>query len=244
MSMTIFDEQQRQLRRERAARLNGDRFLHQRAFDDCLDRLSHIKRDFAAPLIVGSAGESWAAQLSDALSGAPVRVVEASDTGALCPGSFDLCLSIGELETSSDLTAATFTLRHLLGPGGLLLGSIVGGQSLPRLRAAMLAADRSKGAATPRIHPQIDGPSLSALLASVGLAEPVIDVDRVDVSYPSIDRLVADLRAMGCTNILTQRSRTMLSRSQLEVARSAFLSGEDRAIERFDLLNFAAWAPQ
>ena len=108
----------------------------------------------------------------------------------------------------------------------------------------MLAADLSKGAATPHIHPQIDGPSLSALLGSVGLTEPVIDVDRVNVSYSSMDRLIADLRAMGCTNILAQRSRSPLSRGQVEIARSAFLDGEKRAIERFELLNFAAWAPR
>lgn len=160
------------------------------------------------------------------------------------PGSFDLCLSIGELETSPDLTIAAFALRHLLTRGGLLLGAIVGGNSLPRLRVAMLAADRAGAGASPRIHPSIDGPSLSALLSAVGFVEPVVDVDRVEVSYASFDRLVADLRAMGCTNMLVERSRRPLTRHQFTLARAAFLDGQDRASENFELLHFAAWAPQ
>jgi hypothetical protein len=108
----------------------------------------------------------------------------------------------------------------------------------------MLAADRASGGAAARLHPRIDGPSLAALLNSVGLARTVIDVDRVDVSYPSFDRLVEDLRTMGCTNVLVDRSLRPLTRRQLAVARRAFLDDEQQAVERFELLHFAAWAPQ
>jgi hypothetical protein len=160
------------------------------------------------------------------------------------PGSYDLCLVLGELDTANDLSTAALTLRHALAPGGLLLGALVGGDSLPKLRAAMLAADRLGGGATPRLHPRIDGPSLARLLASVGLEMPVVDVDRVDVAYPSLDRLVGDLRTMGCTNVLSERSRRPLTRRQYAMAREAFLGGKAQAVERFELLHFAAWAPQ
>jgi hypothetical protein len=167
-----------------------------------------------------------------------------TDMTSITPASFDLCIVMGELDTTNDPSMAAFALRHALKPGGLLIGAIVGGDSLPRLRAAMLAADRASGGAAARLHPRIDGPSLAALLNSVGLARTVIDVDRVDVSYPSFDRLVEDLRTMGCTNVLRDRSRRPLTRDQLTVARKAFLNGDLRAIERIELLHFAAWAPQ
>lgn len=244
MSTPIFDDRVRRLRRARAAHLGGDRFLHARAFDDCLDRLADIRKQFIAALVIDGADEGWTAALTAVLPTASVTVASDAEAARFAPGSFDLCLSIGQLESSSDLTTAAFTLRHLLAPGGLLLGAIVGGNSLPRLRAAMLAADRANGVATPRIHPSIDGPTLSALLGSVGLIQPVIDVDRVDVSYSGLDRLVADLRAMGCTNILAERSRRPLTRHQVDIARTAFLAGDDRATERFESLHFAAWAPE
>lgn len=219
-------------------RIGGDRFLHERAFDDCLDRLADVHRRFPTALIIGPAIPHWRARLGKLVP----RVGFTSD-GPLEPASADLCLSVGELESTDDVQAAAFAHRHLLRPGGLLLGTIVGGDSLPRLRHAMFAADRVDGGASPRLHPAIDGPSLAALLQSVGLREPVVDVDRVAVTYPSLDRLVGDLRAMGCTNILARRSRRPISRAGRAAARVAFLDGKPRAIERFDLLHFAAWAP-
>ncbi len=243
MSIPIFDEPLRRLRQARASKIGGDRFLHARAFDDCLDRLVDVRRDFSNALIIGTASDGWVEALSAAIPNATVRVVPAGEVLNLPPASFDLCLAIGELETVNDITAAAFTMRHLLSPGGLLLGAAVGGNSLPRLREAMLAADRVGAGAVPHVHPSIDGPSLSALLTSVGLTDPVVDVDRVNVSYPSLDRLVFDLRTMGCTNVLAARSRQSLTRTQLDIARTTFLAGADRTIERFELHHFTAWAP-
>ena len=238
MSHLLFDHDARQLRRDRAARLRGDLFLHARAFDDCLDRLADIRASFATALIVGCPDPRWRELLL-----AIVPQVAMVDPGSVAPHSVDLCLSIGDLETANEIQGAAFALRHVLRPGGLLIGAIVGGNSLPRLRAAMLAADRAEGGASPRLHPSIDGPSLAALLTSVGFTQPVVDIDRVDVAYPDLDRLVGDLRAMGCTNILAARSRRPITRRGLNVARTTFNNGADHTVERFELLHFAAWAP-
>ena len=220
-------------------RSGGDLFLHARAFDDCLDRLADIRVSFATALIVGCRDPRWRESLS-----AIVPHVSTLEPESVTPQSFDLCLSIGELETANDIQASAFALRQVLRPGGLLVGAIVGGNSLPRLRAAMLAADRAEGGVAPRLHPSIDGPSLAALLTSVGFTQPVIDVDRVDVAYPDLDRLVGDLRAMGCTNVLAERSRRPIRRRGLGVARAAFNDGSNQSVERFELLHFAAWAPE
>ena len=238
MKPPLFDERARSLRQQRAARLAGDRFLQNRAFDDCLDRLADVAVTFDTAVIVGGNDQCWHDRL--AAIAPNVRNVGAD----LAPESIDLCISIGDLESANDVQSAAFALRHMLRPGGLLLGAIVGGTSLPRLRNAMLAADRIDGGASPRLHPSIDGPSLAALLLSVGFCEPVVDVDRVSVNYANLDRLVGDLRAMGCTNILDQRSRRPISRRGLAAARMDFLDGLDSAVERFELLHFAAWAPQ
>ncbi len=243
MTRILFDEHAGRLRRERARRLGGDRFLLDRAFDECLDRLVDVRTSFETALIVGSPDQRWRETLASIVPHVASTDFETPEKARSPTGSFDLCLSIGHLESVNDVQAAAFALRHSVKAGGLLIGAIVGGNSLPRLRAAMLTADRIDGGATPRLHPAIDGPSLAALLVSVGFTEPVIDVDRVDVSYPSLDRLVGDLRAMACTNILADRSRRPMSRRALSAARSGFLDGSDHALERFELLHFAAWTP-
>jgi hypothetical protein len=71
----------------------------------------------------------------------------------------------------------------------------------------------------------------------------VVDVDRIPVSYGSLDRLVSDLRAMAATSVLQSRAR-FISRRALAAARRAFADAGDgaRTVETFEILHFAAWA--
>ena len=98
------------------------------------------------------------------------------------------------------------------------------------------------GAAAPHVHPRIEAAALAPLLADAGFVNPVVDVDRVTVSYPSLHRLVADLRAMGATNILHSAPR-FVGRAALSAARDAFTAAGDgiRTAETFEILHFAAW---
>jgi hypothetical protein len=83
------------------------------------------------------------------------------------------------------------------------------------------------------------------LLAEAGLVDPVVDVDRMSVTYLSLDRLVADLRAMGTTNILTARPR-FIGQAARAAAIDAFAQAGDgaRTTETFEVLHFAAWTPK
>jgi hypothetical protein len=136
-------------------------------------------------------------------------------------------------------------MRQSLKADALLIGAMSGGETLPRLRAAMRAADVVQGVAAPHIHPRIEAPSLAMLLSSAGFAMPVVDVDRVEVGYPSLGRLISDLRAMGATNVLTGRPRQPLSKAARLAAGAEFMrsSRGGRTAETFEILNFAAWTP-
>ncbi len=249
----LFDHNLLAARRDRAATIGVETFLYDRAFEECLERLSDIRRDFSNPLLLGCPNPSWPTRI-------PARRTMVIDPGALMAslagglradieslpfnaGQFDLCLCIGLLDTANNLSLAAAALHLVLEPGGLLIGAIPGGHSLPRLRAAMLAADAAAGQASPHVHPRIEPPALARLLTEAGFAAPVVDIDRVEVTYPSLDALVGDLRAMGATNVLWARSRRALSRAALNVARTAFLNGQARAAEQIEILHFAAWKP-
>jgi len=156
-----------------------------------------------------------------------------------------LCVAIGTLDTVNDLPRALNAVRAALAPDSFFLGAFSGGDTLPRLRAAMRAADEVDGVAVPHVHPRIEPAMLTTLLSAAGFFNPVVDVDRAQVSYPSLERLVRDLRAMGATNILTNRPRRPVSRAALAEAFEAFSStGDDgRTTETFEILHFAAWTP-
>ncbi|MEO5641154.1 MAG: SAM-dependent methyltransferase [Sphingomicrobium sp.] len=240
--MTLFDPHLRPLRRARAAAMGGDQFLHQRAFDDCLERLGAIQRRFERALLFGPELPGWVERLRS--FGCPTVVVAEPGFHGPPPTAPDLCISVGGLDLIEELPATLAAIRHLLAPGGLFIGAFAGGDSLPALRGAMQAADRaSGGVAMPHVHPRIDPASFSGLLSGAGFVDPVIDIDRVSVRYRSLDALVRDLRGMAATNMLAERPRRPILRAGREAARAAFLDGASERIERFDLVHFIAWSP-
>lgn len=256
MAAELFDMGARASRRDRAFRQGPVLFVHERALDDIAERLAEVSRSFASALVIGTPDPSWREKLAHL----PEQVV-AIDPGAevaraagarqlredraeFAPGSFDLCIAIGTLDTIDDLPGVLKRIGSWLRPDGLLIGVIAGGDTLPRLRGAMRAADIAVGAASPHVHPRIEASALGHLLSAAGFVMPVVDVDRVRVAYPSLSGLVADLRGMGATNVLRSRSR-WLSRTAFGAAQAHFLAaGQDcRTVETFELLHFAAWTP-
>ena len=232
-------------------------FLFERAFEDCLERLAMLDHRSERALLVGCPDPDWLKRLEPFAT-----IVTAADPGRLfaravgaepviedawasLPEGFGLICAVGTLDTVNALPLALRLLAAALEPGGLLIGAISGGETVPLLRRAMAAADRAAGAASAHIHPRIEASALAPLLADAGLVRPVVDVDRVDVAYSSFERLIDDLRRMGATNVLTERPRAGLGRKALAAARSEFDSARQggRSTETFEILHFAAWKP-
>jgi len=253
----MFNMELRALRRDRAFRTGAELFLHERSFDDCIERLALMQRRFRSALLIGCPDRGWRDRL-----GQLVETVDVVDPGPLFARAasgtcmvedqwetperaYDLILSLGTLDTVNDLPRALRSLRFSLADDSLLIGAMAGGDSLPQLRRAMHVADQVTGSSSPHVHPRIEAASLAPLLTASGFVMPVVDVDRVQVSYESLDRLVTDLRRMGATNILNLRSgRPLLCRSK-DAAAAAFRSAGDgrRTVETFEILHFAAWTP-
>jgi NADH dehydrogenase [ubiquinone] 1 alpha subcomplex assembly factor 5 len=257
MPTEIFNVKLRALRRDRAFRSVPELFLHERAFEDCLERLALIRRPFRSALLIGCPDPGWRNRLERF-----VPSVEIADPGPLFAEaaggtcivedqwdppaqSYDLIVSIGTLDTVNDLPRALRSLRTSLMEDSLLIGAMAGGDGLLQLRRAMHSADQMSGASSPHVHPRIEAASLAPLLTACGFAMPVVDVDRVQVSYDSFDKLVTDLRRMAATSILNLRSRRPLLRRARAAAAAAFRPSDQatRTVETFEILHFAAWTP-
>ena len=254
-----FDRRARRLRRDRAApRFAEAAYLHRLAADDLLERLSMVRRSFAAALDLGCGDGYLGQHLRErgiAVTAAdPGLLFARAARGVQCDedrlpfadGSFDLVVSIGMLDSVNDLPGALLLIRRALRPDGLFLGAFAGAGSLPRLRAAMLAADEEEGAAAARIHPQIDVRAAGDLLGRAGFALPVADAQSVEVRFGGLARLVADLRAMGATNVLASRSRRPVGRRGLAAAATAFAAAaapDGKTTERFEIVHMLGWAP-
>ena len=245
----------RALRRDRAFHTGPELFLHERAFADCLDRIGLIRRRFRSALLIGCPDPAWIERLAEfaesvdafdpgagfARSAGRGEIIE--DEFAAEPGTYDLCVAVGTLDTVNDLPQALARIRLTLTPDAFCIGAMAGGDTLPQLRAAMRAADQLRGEAVPHVHPRVEAAALAGLLSAARFTMPVVDIDRVQVSYESLTRLVRDLRSMGSTNVLAKRSRRPLSKGERHAAIEAFASArqDGRTTETFEILHFAGW---
>lgn len=250
----LFDMRTRVLRRDRAARAGAELFLLERAFEDCLERLSLVQRRFDQALLIGCPDPGWRQRLGTLCANVDVRdpgsLFAAAANGDLLvedawappQGTYDLVLDVGTLDTVNELPLALGLIRRAMREDALFMGAVSGGDTLPQLRSAMRAADAASGAAVPHVHPRIEPSAVAPLLEAAGFVHPVVDVDRVAVSYASLDRLVDDLRRMAATNILSSRPH-FLGRNARAAAVKAFASSAEdgRTRETFEILHFAAW---
>ena len=103
------------------------------------------------------------------------------------------------------------------------------------------------GGASPRVSPFADLRDAGGLLQRAGFALPVIDGDRLTVSYPDILKLMHDLRGMGESNAVRERARRSLHPALAaradEIYRRRFGDGEGRLAATFQIIYLTAWAP-
>jgi SAM-dependent methyltransferase len=255
-----FDRELRRQRRNRAAARGGDAtYLHHRAADELLGRLDLVAREFDEALDLGCGDAYLAARLR--ARGLRVTAADPGHTFARAAGAvqgdedrlsfadaaFDLVMSVGVLDTVNDLPGAFSLIRRALRPDGLFLAAFAGAGSLPRLRAAIHAAEDAEGRdAAPRLHPQIDVRAAGDLLGRAGFALPVADVEGIDVRYTSFGRLVDDLRGMAATNILATRSRRPFGRPGAAAAAAHFQAAAEpdgKTVEHFEIVYLSGWAP-
>jgi SAM-dependent methyltransferase len=255
----LFD---RSLVRRRLARASKApaHFLLERVAADFAERLSLVSRPFPRALDVGTPGPQIAEALRRrerlVVHAAPLRenavpalsIVADEEALPFASGSFDLIVSALSLQWANDLPGALVQIRRALAPDGLFLAALVGGQSLTELRTALTAAEAElTGGASPRVAPFADMRDLGGLLQRAGFALPVSDVEPILVRYASMLALMHDLRAMGATNALTERSRVPLRRAVFtraaRIYADRFSDSDGRVRATFEIVWLSGWVP-
>ncbi len=175
------------------------------------------------------------------------RLVAEAEALPFAPYSFDLVASSLALHWTNDLPGALLQLRHALKPDGLLLANLWGGDTLVELRRVLIEAESElEAGASPRVSPFADVRDLGALLQRAGFALPVVDCDRIEVSYADALALMQDLRAMGETNAVLERRKGFSRRATLAAAAAryaALYGASGRVTATFELVTLTAWAP-
>jgi SAM-dependent methyltransferase len=268
----LFDRHLARARLLRAVSLPPSTFLLERVARELAERLAAVLRHFERTVDLGTPTDAVRRQLAhagnigtivaaSALAGSFHQQTEGGGFGAdvltlgadeealpFRDGSLDLVMSALSLQFVGDLPGTLMQIRRALKPDGLLLAALIGGDSLSELRQSFAAAEAEvENGVSPRVIPFVDVRAAGSLLQRAGFALPVTDVDRITVRYESPMALMHDLRAMGATNPMLERTRRPLRRATLrrmmEIYGERFADPDHRIRATFDIIWLSGWAP-
>lgn len=145
------------------------------------------------------------------------------------------------LQWVNDPPSALAEFRRVLAPGGLLMFSTFGPDTLQELRAAYQGTDRYT-----HVNRFIDMHDLGDMLVHGGFADPVMDMEYVTLTYGDVRALMHDLKAIGAHNVTAGRRQGMTARASLAAVERNYetLRRDGRLPATFEVIYGHAWAPQ
>ncbi len=159
----------------------------------------------------------------------------------LANNSIDLICSSLAFQWASDPASLYQECLRVLRPGGLLMFTTFGPDTLQELRAAWAAVDNHA-----HVSPFMDMHDLGDILINSGYAAPVMDVERITLTYGRVDDLMRDLKSIGARNATTQRQRGLTGKSRMQAMRDAYESFRRDGVlpASYEVVYGHAWAPE
>jgi malonyl-CoA O-methyltransferase len=154
---------------------------------------------------------------------------------------FDMVYSSLMLQWCDDVGAVLANLRRVLKPGGMLLLSTFGLDTLHELKSAWAAVDEG-----PHVGHFTDVQRLGSALTRAGFAEPVLDTDWITTTYSSPRELMRELKGIGATNADANRQRGLTGPARLRAmlrGYEAFRRDDGRYPATWEVVYASAWAP-
>ena len=131
-------------------------------------------------------------------------------------------------------------LRRVLAPGGLLMFSTFGPDTLKELRAAYQGTDGYT-----HVNQFIDMHDLGDMLTHAGFADPVMDMEYITLTYADVRALMRDLKAIGAHNVTSGRRPGMTARATLAAVERNYAAfrRDGRLPATFEVIYGHAWVP-
>jgi malonyl-CoA O-methyltransferase len=155
-------------------------------------------------------------------------------------GSIDLVWSNLVLEWVNQPARAFEEFYRVLATGGLLSFTTLGPDTLRELRSAFAGVDNGA-----HVHRFIDMHDLGDMLVDGGFADPVMDMERLTLTYADSASLMRELRALGATNAATGRRRGLTGSRRWRRALGALekYRVDGRLPATFEIVYGHAWKP-
>lgn len=159
----------------------------------------------------------------------------------LATASVDLVFSSMVLQWCPSLEAACAEFRRVLRPEGLLLFSTLGPDTLTELRQSWAAVDRDT-----HVNDFLDMHDVGDALVRAGLSSPVMDMERLTLTYPDPYAVMRDLKAIGAHNVNIGRPAHMTGKARLRqvIGHYERLRRDGVIPATYEVVYGHAWAPR
>lgn len=168
-------------------------------------------------------------------------LVADAQTLPLASGSVDLVYTNLMAQWSPDLPRLLNGIRRVLRPGGVLVLSTFGPDTLGELRQAWAAADDQ-----PHVGSFQDVENFGDTLVRAGFDNPVLDTDWLTTTYADPKQLLRELQGLGATYADDGRRRGLTGPRRLRAmlsAYEAFRNDEGRYPATWEVVYATAWGP-
>lgn len=167
--------------------------------------------DLALPMLEAARGEAgWRGRRFD-------RVAADAHALPLADASVDLVYSSLMLQWSDDLPSVLRGIRRVLRPGGLLLFSTFGPDTLVQLREAWAKVDAAE-----HVSRFADVQTVGDEVMRAGFTEPVLDTDWITSTYARPADLLGELRAIGANHATQTRTRGLTPPARMRAMLAAY----------------------
>jgi malonyl-CoA O-methyltransferase len=159
----------------------------------------------------------------------------------LADGSVDLLFSNATLQWCNDLERTFGELLRVLRPGGLLMFSTFGPDTLTELRDAWAVADGFS-----HVNLFLDMHDIGDALVRARFADPVMDGERITLTFKDLRSLMEELKLLGAHNVTTARPRGLTGRRRLAAVERAYEThrSDGRLPATYEVVYGHAWVPE
>ena len=131
--------------------------------------------------------------------------------------SMDMIVSNLTLQWCPDLLAVFSECQRLLKPGGMLLFTNFGPDTLKELRHCWAKVD-----AHTHVNQFADMHDVGDALLQSGFSDPVVDMEMITVTYDDVRSIMQDLKQIGAHNVTHGRARGLTGKGRLQQLQQAY----------------------
>lgn len=162
------------------------------------------------------------------------------------------CLPLGN--GSTDLLFSNLTLQwcnspgytyrefaRVIAPGGLLMFSTLGPDTLKELRESFAEVDG---------HSHVNGfqdlHDIGDALMASGFRDVVVDAERITLTYPDVMPLMKDLKSLGAHNVTSGRQRALTGKQRMQAMIRAYEGRREAGVlpATYEIIYAHAWMPE